>query len=210
MNHSISIPNIPLKFRKKESFELCTQLSAKIRLKDFLDVSRNHRKAWFPKISVKTIFWDFIRFKVKAWRVENYRSCIIFAWSAIFLSSNCLNKKGKKYRTGDFIIINYRDNWTRRSECECGVPPANLNRIIGGEETAPNQFPWMVRYWLFQIIICFCFLYSKFPLICLKRAKASQKLMVKHLIRKYAIISLFRLLYGCPNGKMSNGLAYIL
>ena len=30
------------------------------------------------------------------------------------------------------------------SGCECGLPASANDRIVGGKETAPNQYPWQV------------------------------------------------------------------
>jgi len=30
-------------------------------------------------------------------------------------------------------------------ECKCGVPGKSINRIIGGAEVTPHQYPWLVR-----------------------------------------------------------------
>ena len=33
---------------------------------------------------------------------------------------------------------------TTASDCKCGVPQVNRNRIVGGQPAKKNQYPWLV------------------------------------------------------------------
>jgi len=53
-----------------------------------------------------------------------------------------LEESGK---SNENIASSTKDNREMPSDCKCGVPGESTNRIIGGAEVNPHQYPWLVR-----------------------------------------------------------------